>query len=51
MGYKTIFQRYELKYLLTRAQKERILQIMEPYMSPDTYGRSEISTLTRIPTV
>lgn len=42
MAYQTVFKRYELKYLLTKAQKERILQVMKPYMRPDQYGRSTV---------
>lgn len=42
MAYKTTFKRYELKYMLTREQKERLLQVMAPYMAQDEYGRSDI---------
>ncbi len=40
--YKTVFKRYELKYLLTTEQKEIILEAMKPYMSLDNYGRTII---------
>ena len=42
MAYQAVFKRYELKYLLTLAQKEQILQAMEPYMALDQYGRTTI---------
>ena len=38
MAYQATFQRYEIKYLLTQAQKEAILQAMAPYMKLDKYG-------------
>lgn len=45
MAYQTVFKRYELKYMLTLEQKERILQAMEPYMSLDDYGRTVIRNI------
>ncbi|MDD6036555.1 MAG: polyphosphate polymerase domain-containing protein [Lachnospiraceae bacterium] len=42
MEYQNVFKRYELKYLITRQQKELLLQYMEPYMEADSYGRSTI---------
>ena len=45
MAFQTVFKRYELKYLLTRAQKERILEAMEPYMALDKYGRTTIRNI------
>ena len=45
MPFQTVFQRYELKYLLTQAQKETVLQAMQPYMSLDKYGRTTIRNL------
>ena len=42
MGTQMVFKRYELKYLITKSQKEKILQAMEPYMELDKYGRSTI---------
>lgn len=45
MAYQTIFERYEMKYLLTPAQKEAILRGMQPYMQLDQYGRSTIRNL------
>ena len=45
MEYQTVFQRYELKYMITPAQKEKILQAMESYMALDQYGRTVIRNL------
>lgn len=45
MNVLTTFERYELKYLLTRRQKEYILQTMEPYMVPDQYGPTSIRNI------
>ena len=39
---QTVFQRHELKFLLTLAQKAKILQAMEPTMALDQYGRTVI---------
>ncbi len=45
MAYQNIFKRHELKYLITKEQKNRILQAMEPYMAGDAYGRSTICNI------
>lgn len=45
MSFQTVFQRYELKYLLTQEQKKKILQAMAPYMELDQYGRTTIRNL------
>ena len=45
MGFQTVFKRYEMKYLLDRAQKERLLAWMAPHMAPDPYGRSTVRNL------
>ncbi len=45
MAFKTVFKRYEFKYMLTSQQKEVILQAMEPYMQLDQYGRSVIRNI------
>ena len=42
MATQTVFQRFELKYLLTDSQQQRVLQAMEPYMEPDAYGNTTI---------
>lgn len=45
MADQAVFQRYELKYMLTCRQRELILQAMEPYMRPDKFGRTTICNL------
>ena len=45
MAYQTIFKRYELKYMLTQKQKQKILKAMEPYMALDQYGRTTIRNI------
>lgn len=45
MAFQTVFKRYELKYLLSAAQKQVILSAMQPYMKPDKYGRTTIRNL------
>ena len=45
MASQMTFKRYELKYLLTKKEKETLLAIMEPYMKLDGYGRTTIRNL------
>lgn len=45
MGYQSVFKRYELKYLLTIDQKQRVLAAMAPYMALDQYGRTTIRNI------
>ncbi|WP_027399019.1 polyphosphate polymerase domain-containing protein [Anaerovorax odorimutans] len=45
MSYQNIFKRYELKYQITKEQKEELLKIMGDYMIPDKFGKSTISNL------
>ncbi len=45
MSHQTVFKRYEIKYMLTLEQKEKILEAMEPYMELDRYGRTTIRNL------
>lgn len=45
MSFQTVFKRYELKYLLTEMQKQKILSAMEPYMELDQYGRTTIRNI------
>lgn len=42
---QTVFKRYELKYLLTAAQKDRILDAMQPHMALDRFGRTTIRNI------
>lgn len=45
MSFQDTFKRYELKYLLTTEQKKNLLNVMEPYMKGDAYGRSTICNI------
>ena len=45
MNYQSTFKRYELKYILTKQQKEQILQTMQDYMKIDNYGRTTIRNI------
>lgn len=45
MAYQATFQRYEMKYLLTAAQKEQLMECMAPHMELDAYGRTTIRNL------
>ena len=45
MGYQAVFKRYELKYIITADQKERILKAMQPYMEADRFGRSTVRNI------
>lgn len=45
MGNQMVFQRYEIKYLMSKWQRDRILKAMEPYLSIDRFGHSEIRNL------
>lgn len=45
MSYQTVFQRYEMKYLITKAQQERIKAAMHQYMDCDNYGKSTICNI------
>ena len=42
MALQMVFKRYELKFMLTTEQKERVLRAIGPYMQPDRYGRTTI---------
>ena len=45
MVFQTVFKRHDLKYMLTLAQKEKILEVMSPYMQLDKYGRTTIRNI------
>ena len=45
MAFQTVFKRYELKYMLTPLQKEKILEAMSPYMQLDKYVRTTIRNI------
>ncbi|MCR5484479.1 MAG: polyphosphate polymerase domain-containing protein [Clostridiales bacterium] len=43
--YRTIFKRYELKYMLDRMQYAEVRSAMENHMKPDEYGESTVCSL------
>ena len=45
MNSPAVFERYEIKYLVTDVQKAAILSVMESYMDPDSFGRSTIRNI------
>ena len=45
MADKSVFQRHELKYILTKEQKQRIIEGILPYMKLDHYGRTTIRNI------
>lgn len=45
VAYQAVFKRYEIKYLITQQQKQRILEAMAPHMKLDRYGRTTIRNL------
>lgn len=45
MGFTNVFKRYELKYLLTTEQMERILKKAAPHIRGDEYGHSTICNI------
>ena len=45
MAFQTVFKRYEIKYMLTLEEKEKILVAMRNYMELDKYGRSSIRNI------
>lgn len=42
MEYQNVFQRYEIKYVVTKEQKKRLLMDMASYIQGDIYGKSTI---------
>lgn len=45
MTHQTVFKRYELKYMLTQEQRERLLREITQHMSLDKYGRTTIRNI------
>lgn len=45
MSFQNVFERYEIKYMLSLEQKEKLLQAMKPYMKMDEYGRNTIRNI------
>lgn len=45
MENQMIFKRYELKYLITKQQRDALLHFLEPYMTPDRFCHSSIRNI------
>lgn len=45
MSDQMTFQRYEMKYMLTRRQRDALLNWMKPYMALDQFGHSTIRNI------
>lgn len=45
MAFQTVFERCEIKYMITLEQKQKLLEAMKPYMKLDSYGRTTIRNL------
>ncbi len=45
MASQTVFKRYEYKYMITEAQKNAVLEVIEPYMKLDKYGVTTIRNI------
>lgn len=45
MSGNTVFSRYEIKYLITKEQKNRLLEVMDIHMKPDDFGKSTICNI------
>ena len=50
MAYQATFKRYELKYLLTRQEKQNVLKSMAEHMKLDDYGRQPYEIFISIQT-
>ena len=42
MAYQATFKRYELKYLLTRQEKQNVLKSMAEHMKPVSYTHLDV---------
>lgn len=45
MAYQAVFERYEMKYIITEKQKKAMLEAMLPYMKQDGYGHTKIRNI------
>lgn len=45
MSYQNVFERYEIKYFLTKTQKEALMKEMDGRMQSDKYGRTAIRNI------
>ena len=45
MKVQTVFERTEIKYIITLKQREALLKLIESYIKPDEYGESTVCSL------
>jgi len=45
MSTLNVFSRYEIKYLITKEEKTRLLEVMDTHMKPDAFGKSTICNI------
>lgn len=45
MAFQTVFKRYELKYMISQEQKEKMLEAAASHLQPDAYGRTTIRNI------
>ena len=45
LAFQTVFRRYELKYILTLDEREKIMEAMQPYMALDRYGKTTVRNI------
>lgn len=45
MSYQGIFERHELKYVITQNEKEKLYELMKQYMEPDEFWKSDIRNI------
>lgn len=45
MAYQSVFNRYELKYIINKDIKRQILENIEPYINEDKFGHTEIRNI------
>lgn len=45
LGYEAVFKRYELKYMITPEQQEKLLRVMRPHMKADAHGSETVLNL------
>ena len=41
----SVFKRYEVKYLITKKQKQALEKVMQDHMEPDAFGKSTIRNI------
>ena len=45
MKVQTVFERTEIKYIITLKQREELLKLISSYIKPDEYGESTVCSL------